>query len=181
MMMMMLPMMMMLMPMLCAVNGYMLPRLNHHPFALLATRGDKYPISRNYYEESLKRLNSYNGTMRDLELLGMAGSWIEKTGESIIIIHHREVTTNHTDGDDGGDDGDDDGGDDSDDDAKEKRRDQEKKNHTLTNCSSNLSTAVIAAKNWLNIVAKLRAVVQSSTFFQAHQILLCASTCGATK
>jgi cell division protease FtsH len=133
-MMMMLPMMMMLMPMLCAVNGYMLPRLNHHPFALLATRGDKYPISRNYYEESLKRLNSYNGTMRDLELLGMAGSWIEKTGESIIIIHHREVTTNHTDGDDGcdGDDGGDDGEferDDSDDDAKEKRRDQEKKNH----------------------------------------------------
>ena len=112
---------------LCAVNGYMLPRLNHHPFALLATSGDKYPISRNYYEESLKRLNTYNGTIRDLEMLGRPGSWIEKTGESIIIIHHRQVMTNHTDGGDSGDSDDDD--DDEEGDEMEKRREQEKKNH----------------------------------------------------
>lgn len=58
-----------------------------------------YPLSRNYYEQSLRRLNSKNNTIHDFELLknNITKNFVEKLNESFIIIHHvEELSTNDT-------------------------------------------------------------------------------------
>lgn len=55
----------------------------------------KYPISRNYYEESIKRLISNNKTINNIKLLRLYNPelWNQNNKEPLIIIHHIETVT----------------------------------------------------------------------------------------
>ena len=83
---------------LIVVNGFINKLGKFGKSFLKEKRMGEYPISRNYYEEALKRLNSNNQTLREIELLNgnNAESWAETKGETLIIIHQVEVTSNHT-------------------------------------------------------------------------------------
>jgi cell division protease FtsH len=72
-------------PFACGIKSSPTKWRGHHQHHLL--RMVKYPISRNYYEEALKRLN--NDTMRDIGILtNNEETIVEQTEESVIIIHH---------------------------------------------------------------------------------------------